>query len=159
MASKINIPIEAVMASMDEADRRVAKTVHDLAAETGFNPVITQSNKKDDFFKVEYKKPKVKDPLYILHVNGEKWSLRCKLFHLDQYMALLNELNADTLRGLLDARPCRGESAGCTVGIRFSLSGHDYLLCRHGMHFRGLTMADVPPVWALLRAESQYRTV
>lgn len=149
--------IDEAITSLPDTARAVAMAMHDNAVEIGYIPHVKQSSKKADFYTVEYKKNKVKDPLFILHVNGAKWSFRCKLFHLDQYVALLHTLSEKALENILASRKCKGITEGCTVGIDFAIGGEDYVLCRHGMHFRDLTTADVPSVWGLLREESLNR--
>jgi hypothetical protein len=106
---------------------------------------------------MEYKKIKKDDPLFILHINGIKWSIRCKLFHLDEYAALLHNLSEKMLEGILSSRKCRGKANGCTAGIIFAHDNKKYLLCRHGMHFREFTSGDVQAIWKLLSAETAYR--
>jgi hypothetical protein len=85
------------------------------------------------------------------------WSIRCKLFHLDKYVALLHKLSEKMLVGILSSRKCRGKVNGCTAGIMFTHMDKNYLLCRHGMHFRGISSCDVLAVWKLLDEEGTYR--
>jgi hypothetical protein len=69
----------------------------------------------------------------------------------------LSKLSEKTLAGILSSRKCRGKANGCTAGIMFTHADKKYLLCRHGMHFRGITSGDIQTVWKLLNTESTYR--
>lgn len=158
VSQKRSALIDEVIATIPESGRFVAKAMHDNAIKVGYMPYTTKSSKRENFYKIEYKKTKVKDPLYILHVNGMKWSFRCKLFHLDQYVELLHNLSDQALKDILESRMCKGAEKGCTAGIDFAIGGKDYVLCRHGMHFRDLSALDIPSVWGLLRTESLYRS-
>ena len=151
------ITINEIITSVSESCHPVILEFHNRAVAAGFVPFASKSSKKDNFGKVEYKKAKKEDPLYILHVNGQKWSLRCKLFHLDRYEELLLKFREPVLKAMLASRACKGPENGCDVGIEFTADGKEYNLCRHAIHFKDLHEVDVDDVWSLLEAEARYR--
>jgi hypothetical protein len=157
MEQKNPVTIDEAIGSIPVNEHAAALELHNKAVNAGYTAFGNKSSKKPDFYKMEYKKLKKDDPLFILHVNGVKWSIRCKLFHLDKYVTLLNKLSEKMLTGILSSRKCRGKAKGCPAGIMFTHADKKYLLCRHGMHFRGITSGDVQAVWKLLSTESTYR--
>jgi hypothetical protein len=157
MEQKNAITVDEAISLIQIDDRAVVLELDKKAKNAGYLTFGTKSSKKPNFYKMEYKKFKKDDPLFILHVNGSKWSIRCKLFHLDEYEALLLKLNEKILIELLSSRKCPGKVKGCTAGILFTHSDKKYLLCRHGMHFRGFNSDDLKAIWGLLNAENKYR--
>ncbi|MDR0456557.1 MAG: hypothetical protein LBH20_07750 [Treponema sp.] len=157
MEQKNTITVNEAIGSIPVNDQAIVLELHNKAINAGYMAFGNKSARKSDFYKMEYKKSRKDDPLFILHVNGIKWSIRCKLFHLDKYVTLLHKLSEKMLAGILSSRKCRGKAHGCTVGIMFTHVEKKYLLCRHGMHFRGITSGDVQAVWTLLSTESTYR--
>jgi hypothetical protein len=156
MSLRKNI-LDEVISSIPEADRPVVLKFHKKALEAGFFPFEIKSDKKPNFYKIEYKKIKTGKPLFILHINGIKWSLRSKLFNLDKYEKLIYKLSEQMIKELLSSRQCKGKTMGCTAGILFNMSGKKYMLCRHRMHFRGIKPGDVNAIWELFNEESKYR--
>jgi hypothetical protein len=154
MEHKNAITVDEAIGSIPATDRAVVLELHNKAIKAGYNVFGNKSAKKPDFYKMEYKKIKRDDPLYILHINGVKWSIRCKLFHLDEYLALLHNLGGKMLEGILSSRKCK---RSCNVRIPFAHDNKKYLLCRHGIHFREFTSGDVQAIWELLNAETAYR--
>lgn len=137
-------------------ERDIFLAIHDNAVSAGFTPFVTKSEKRN-FGKIEYKRTKKGDLLFAVQINSPQWSLRCKLFNLDKYTELLNNLNESVLRRLLESRKCKGVGNGCTVGIKFEYDNQKYNLCRHLIRLRDVCQADVPSIWSLLQAESEFR--
>jgi len=157
MAQQENITLEQALTNIPAQSHHCIQTLHNHAVQSGFTPFGTQSGKKSDYYKIEYKKSKKDTPLYIFTAKGQRWDLKCKFFHLDQYQALLHELSDRALGDLLESRECRGEANGCTVGVKFDVDGKGYNLCRHGIYFRKLVSEDTADVWRLMEAEIAQR--
>jgi hypothetical protein len=68
-AKKDIIIIDAIK-SIPVNDRTVVLELHNRAINAGYIAFGSKSTKKPDFYKIEYKKNKKDDPLFILHVNG-----------------------------------------------------------------------------------------
>lgn len=157
MKQNKDISLSEVVAALPPPKQEILEEMHRLALGAGFKPFPSKSAKKEDTYKIEYKKLKKDDPLYILRVYSGKWNIRCKLFHLDSYVNLLYNLSESALQEVLSSKECKGEASGCTVGVKFLAKDKEYELCRHGIHFNELSKEDIASVWGLLQAESAYR--
>jgi len=153
MLKKQDVSLEQATAGLPIASNPCITALHNKAIQSGLIPFGTKSSKKPDYYKIEYKKSKKDSPIYVLTVKGEKWDLKCKLFHLDKYVALLYKLSESALHDILMSRECRGPERGCIVGVKFKVNEKSYNLCRHGIFFRQLVLEDVEDVWALMKAE------
>jgi hypothetical protein len=119
----------------------------------GYVPFISGVGKKANNFKIEYKKPKSTGSLFVARIDGKKLSLRCKLFHLYEYLELLDGLSETARNGLLSSKSCVSDG-GCKGPVVFAIDGKEYSLCRHSMQLKNITSDDVNGIWALLNAES-----
>jgi len=153
MTQKNDITLEQAIINLPTESHSCIQTLHNHAVQAGFIPFGTQSSKKSDYYKIEYKKSKKDTPLYVFTAKGKRWDLKCKFFHLDQYQILLHKLSNRALYDLLESRACRGPDKGCTVGVKFNVNGKGYDLCRHGIYFRTLVLEDTADVWELMKAE------
>lgn len=142
-------------ASLREDDCSAVAELDRLATTAGYQPIIARVGKKPDNFKVEYKRTRSGEALFVLRIDGEKWSLRCKLFHLPSYCELLEELSSEVRQELLSSKECDNGAGGCKGPISFVAVGQEHSLCRHSMQFRAVSAADIPAVWRLLEAESR----
>jgi len=147
------VTLEQAVANLPTESHTCIKALHDYAVQAGFTPFGTQSSKKSDYYKIEYKKSKKDDPIFIFTAKGERWDIKCKFFYLDKYADLLHKLSERALNDILDSRECRGPEKGCVVGVQFTMNGKMYNLCRHGIYFRKLVLADVADVCKLIDAE------
>lgn len=137
-------------------ERDILLTFHNNAINAGLSPFITKSDKKS-FGKIEYKRTKKDDMLFAVQINSSHWSLRCKLFNLAKYTALLNSMNESVLQRLLESKECKGVDNGCTVGIKFKYNHQNYNLCRHLIRFSDIREIDTTSIWSLLQAENEHR--
>lgn len=153
MKQSNGISFEDANSSLPEADRKLTAEIHARAAAAGFAPFIKAGKEPGDY-KIEYKKGKPSRTLFVLRIAKDKWSLRCKLYHIGEYAGMLEELSEPIRHGLLSSKRCRSDGGRCKGPLRFAAGGENYSLCRHSMQFQGLTASDIPAVWRLLEAES-----
>jgi len=158
MKQNSGITFESANSSLSETDYKLIADINARAETAGYTPFIKAVGKKPDNYKIEYKKAKSPDALFVLRILGKKWSLRCKLHHIGEYAAMLDELSEPVRRGLLSSKKCRNDTGRCKGPVMFVTGGEKYSLCRHCMQFHDVAAIDIPAVWRLIEAESLYTT-
>ena len=150
------VTYEQAVATLDADLQEVVAQLHARALSIGYSATPKPAGKKSGSFKLEYRRKKGEDVLFISRIAGGKLSVACKLYNLRQYVELIDGLDTGLRAELLSAKPCNMES-GCTAYIRFNYGGVEYFTCRHTMRLKGVGSGDVNGLWGLLLAEDGCR--
>ena len=149
------VSFETAIAQLPESAQTAATLLHEKAIAAGLMPYISKSGKKTNFYKIEYKRAKPEEALFVLRTDNQKWYVRMKLYHLAGYAGLLNGLSGPAFDDLVSSRPCK---AGCDTPVEFAVDGKGYRLCRHGIRVNDVGVSDIPALWKLLEEESAHQT-
>ncbi|GHU77925.1 hypothetical protein AGMMS49992_27220 [Clostridia bacterium] len=150
------VPYEEAIGQLSEENLAIVKTLHERVAALGYEPTSTLNGKKVNCYNIEYKKPKSVGALYIVRIDSNDLLLRCKLFHLAEYLGVINELPDSIKHALLTSRGC-GRHGSCKGPVSFELAGEAFTFCRHAIEFKPVSSDDVDGIWKLLSAEDASR--
>ncbi len=150
--SAAGISFEKVTETLSADDRAVVAALHQKALDWGYSPSFTPGA-KFGYYKGEYKKTSKGGSLFILRLEGPKWFLKPKLFHLDVYSDLLEALPDPIRTRFLKSRGCGMDMGNCKGPVRFRFADVDHAFCRHNMQLSRLGPDDLPAVLALLERE------
>jgi hypothetical protein len=151
------IPFEPLLEPLAEADQAAAQTLHTALLGLGCVPAISKVGSKPNNWKCEYKLGKPPQALCVLRLDGSRWSLRCKLFHLADHPETALALTEPALHSLLASKQCAMDAGRCQGPVRFTLAGQPHALCRHSMQFAPITPEDTPGILHLLKTEASIR--
>jgi len=152
----MEILIDEITSTLSDNDKKLVFLLNDNAVSIGYVPFSSRAGKKQGNYKIEYKRNKKSYVLFILRVSKGELQIGCKLLHLDKYSELIENLSDSLRNELLDSRPCRVDS-GCTAYIKFYYKEKNYIICRHAMRLKRVTLNDYQSFWKLLAAEAECR--
>ncbi len=150
MADKVTY--EMATTSLTPAQMAVVGTLHERMLALGCTCAASAAGGKHDKYKIEYRKGKPARSLLVLRIEGMKWSALLKLYHLQAYAELLDDLSEQVRCDLL-AKPCGFHPGGCKGPVCVTHGGEARQLCRHAMQVKAMSEQDLPAALALLAAE------
>ena len=148
--------LNKMVASILESEQPIIYEFHKRATENGLLFKESKS-KKMNYHKIEYKKDKKDDNLFIISVKGSEWSLHCKLYNLEKYQSKLKNLRKNMYECFMSSRRCKDSKRLCTVGIKIIIKKEEIMFCRHGIHFKKIIINDIDSLWVLIMEESKLR--
>jgi hypothetical protein len=149
---KASYLFEDIITSLDKENQVLVESLHKQALGLGYMPKITAMGKKPYDWKCEYS-GKQKRVLFILRINNEQWSIRCKLFNLPNYLDILEKCTEHCIASLTGSGNCENHGGGCKGPINFSVQGTVYSKCRHALVFKDIVPEDIDGIQKLLDSE------
>ena len=145
-----------IISSLPAAAKAMVSDLHETALALGYEPSIAPAGKKPDYWKCEYATAKPKRVLYLLRVTGPRFSIRAKLFHLSEYIDVLESCGVHCKTSLLSAsKNCGNHRGGCAGPITFSVGGKSYVKCRHYFLWKDMNPEDLDGIRRLLQEEAK----
>ena len=143
MKQSNGISFEDAISSLPAGDRELTADINARAAAAGYAPFI-KAGKEPDHYKIEYKKGKPSRTLFVLRIAKDKWSLRCKLYHIGEYAGMLEELREPIRHGLLSSKKCRSDGGRCKGPVKFVSGGKATLCADTACNLRDLPLPIFP---------------